>query len=90
MPSHWANMNGQPEADEEQKGTRKKWIPSKKKLRQWAMASTEGGVFRCPGCQTTMSCTYSRYGKMSTFQEPALWCKDCSDTDKFIKIQGRR
>lgn len=42
--------------------------------------------FRCPTCRVQFKLTYGRFGKYGMFEEPTYYCKDCSDSSKFIKI----
>ena len=85
MPNNWLTHNP-PEDDDNT--PKRRYIPSKEKIRKMAHESNAGGRFFCPNCHTGFSATYGTFGKISNFSEPTFYCKDCAkELPNFQKVR---
>lgn len=79
--SGYADLPGRTEDE----APKRRFIPSRAKIREAARASSTGGRFICPKCHVGFSVTFGRYGRFKTFEQPSHYCLDCSEEPGFVK-----
>jgi hypothetical protein len=54
-------------------------------IRKINSKSTNGGRFSCTNCHKSYSTDFATFGKISVFEAPSLYCKDCAKLSGFSK-----
>lgn len=71
---------------EQPTGKKRRYIPTKEKIREMAHESTDGGTAYCEYCHTTFAMYYMRLVRMGAFKK-GFACVDCVKANNLDKVK---